>query len=356
MKLKVALIGCGRVVELRHLPVLRQLPDADVVAVADVDQRRLCTIADRFGVKERYTTAAELLERCDADVVGVCVPCRFHADVALAALAAGRHVLIEKPLALTLPEADRIIEAAKRAGTKATVGFNLRRHRLVRKARELIRQGAVGKVELVRTIQASVNASLPPWREKRETGGGALLEIATHHADQWRFLFSTEVDRVFAATTSGRWDDENAIMTGWLKNGALAQSCVSVRTSGGNEIEIYGEKGRLLVSCYRFDGLHFRPAETVPGSMRDRLQTLRKLPADLRAAWPLIRSGGYYMESFRDEWRHFLGAIRDGTQPETSLEDGRRALEIVLAASESANLNRSVEISQAPATAAPVRS
>ena len=131
---RVGLIGCGRVAQERHLPALESLSSAKVVAVADIDANRLEMVANRFQVVRRATDFRTLVDDPDIDALAVCVPAQRHVVVAIAALAAGKHLLIEKPLALDLEECDLLIEKAAKSISKVTVGFNLRWHRLLREA------------------------------------------------------------------------------------------------------------------------------------------------------------------------------------------------------------------------------
>lgn len=116
--LRVGVIGCGRVTALRHLPALSRLDDAEVVALADSDAARLKQVADRFHITNRYPDVRALLKDAMVDVIAVRVPAQFHADIALAALDAGKHVFIEKPLTVTLEEADRVHDRAKQFNRK----------------------------------------------------------------------------------------------------------------------------------------------------------------------------------------------------------------------------------------------
>src|SRR5271170_1124258 len=116
--LRVGVVGCGRVAADRHLPALSRVRGAEVVALADSDQARLKHLADQFRVTHRYPDVHTLLDTTMVDVIAVCVPVEFHAEVALAALDAGKHVFIEKPLAVSLEEADRIQERGEKAGRK----------------------------------------------------------------------------------------------------------------------------------------------------------------------------------------------------------------------------------------------
>ena len=350
---KLGLIGCGRVAETRHLPALLSLSDVEVIAVADVDPDRLRRVGELFHVRRRYKNYLDLLGEGQIDAVAVCVPAQFHVEVALAALDAGKHVFIEKPLALGMDESNRLVERAKKSSSKVMVGFNLRWHRLVRQARRLIQQGTLGSLQLVRTVLTSFHDDIPEWRKCRATGGGVLFEQAVHHFDLWHFLLESEVVELCASTQSTRWEDEAAVVTARMANGVIAASTFSERASDRNEVEIYGQGGCLRVSCYRFDGLEFFSTSSAPGDIRTRLRRIAHALIELPQAARNLRQGGDFVASYRAEWRHFLDSIRQDTPVECTLEDGRAALAVTLAALESVSLGRSVRVSKEPAWVAP---
>jgi myo-inositol 2-dehydrogenase / D-chiro-inositol 1-dehydrogenase len=343
--LRLGIVGCGRVTELRHLPALRGSPGVRVVALSDVDPARLASVAERFGVVRRYRDHAELIEAGGVDAVAVCVPPRHHAEVALAALAAGKHLFVEKPLALKVEECERLAaRAALAPALKAMVGFNLRWHRLVREARETIGRGALGEIKLVRTVFTSAvraRADFPDWRRRRESGGGALFELGVHHFDLLRFMLRDEVEEVYA---SSRDADETAAVAARMGGGAQVLAAFSEGTGENHEIEIYGGRGWLRVSIYRADGLEQLGASQYPGSMGTRLRrmgrTLRELPRMVRQA----RRGGDYVASYAEEWRHFVSAVAADSPVGATLDDGGRALEVALAAWESSATGRAVRL------------
>ena len=357
-KLKIGLIGCGWAGSTLHLPALQSIHDAEVTALADIDQDRLNQVGEKFRIRNRHADFRNLIENEGVEVVAVCVPASSHAEIALAALDAGKHVFIEKPLALSIEEIDLLMEKAKNSTCKTMVGFNLRSHRLVREARKIIREGSLGKIESIRTEWTSDvrhYRAMPEWRNKREMGGGTLIEIGIHHFDLWRFLLESEVEEVFALTRSSEWDDEIATVSARMTNGTIASSVFSERTNNNNEIEIHGRNGRLLISCYAFDGLEFLPILSVPGTISGRLKkfvnTLKHLPKAASA----IRNGGEFMASYRAEWQHFIHAIRNNAQAECALEDGMHAVKITLAATQSASLGKPVKVAHAPRKITPVR-
>ena len=352
--LRVGVIGGGRVTALRHLPALSRLHDVEVVALADVDRTRLKQVADQFCVPHRFPDVRTLLDNVTVDIIAVCVPVQLHADVALAALDAGKHVFIEKPLAAAIDEADRIAARAWQANRKVLVGFNFRWHRLVQQARSLIRNGAVGEVEAVRAVFASAHDAPAEWQMTRSTGGGALFDQALHLFDLWRFLLDDEVEEVSAMSRAGPWEDETVTVTARMAKGTLATALCSERTGEDNEIEVYGRRGRVRVSCYRFDGLEYVPQGHISGSGRARIEaairTVKEFPGTLNR----LRHGGDVLESYFEEWRHFCDVIRRDSAPDCSVEDGRRAMQVVFAAMASASWGQPVSVADAPPHVTPV--
>jgi predicted dehydrogenase len=339
------------VTETRHLAALRRVAGVEAFALSDVDAARLSIVADAYGVARRYVDWRALVEDKEVDAVAVCVPPALHTEVALAAMKAGKHVFVEKPLALTLDECDLLEAAAARApNLKAAVGFNMRRHRLVREARERAARGELGRVRLVRTVFASgsrARADYPVWRTRRESGGGSIFELGTHHFDLVRFLLGHEAREVYASCDEG---DETSVVTLKTDGGVQVSTALSEATAEGHELELYGERGWLRVSCYRADGVERLDAGEYAGSVRARLgnmaRTLRALPRVLMQA----RSrGGDYVNSYAEEWRHFAEALRGRAEVSATLEDGRRALEIALAAIESSRAGRAVKIDESKA-------
>ncbi len=342
--LRVGVVGCGRVAWKRHLPVLKRLPGVEVVGVVDLDAERARRTAAAFGISRWHQDARALLEHPSLDVVAVCVPAQSHAEIAVAALDSGRSVLIEKPLATTLEDCDRILESASRSPGKAAVGFHLRSHRLLREARRLVEQDVLGRVEVIRSVHTGFQDELPEWRKRRATGGGVLFEQAVHHFDAWRVLPGTEVTRVFATTRSCTSEDQSAAVTAWLASGVVACGAFSQRTASSSDIEIYGTKGVLQLSFYRFDGLRFEPCSAVSGSLGSRLEDLWRFTKALPRGIVETRHGGIYQSSFFDEWRHFLGVVRSGGDVRCTVSDGKRAVEIALAAIQSASLGKPIEL------------
>lgn len=354
---RLGIIGCGNVTEKRHLPAIQSLRGLQVVALADIDHDRLNRVADRFRIAKRYNDYRALLVDQDVCAVAVCAPLSFHTEMALGALEAGKHVLVEKPLASSLDQADTLIERAADSPLKAMVGYNLRWHRLVRQAREMIQQGRLGRIELAVasfTAGTHYNRDVLEWKKRRALGGGVLMEFATHYFDLWRFLLDAEVQEVHATTRSDQWDDVTGTLTAYLNNGVLATAYLSEWTTERNELHIYGQAGSLHLSLYRFDGLEYVPLFTAPGDISSRLSRFARSLKQLPRAVRYCRRGGEYYASFIGQWRHFAESIHEAAPLECTLEDGRRALQIALAAAKSASTGQPVRVEQAPREITPL--
>ncbi len=329
--IRLGIVGCGDVTELCHLTALRNVSGVKVTGLADVNSKNLDRVARKFGIDGRYSSHQDLLGS-DIAAVAVCTPPPFHVEVALSALKANKHVFIEKPLALNLSDCDLLLDrAADKPQLKVMVGFNLRWHRLVRAAKVIIENGELGEIKLVRTVFTSgVNLTKTPthWRNHTEAGGGALLDLGSHHFDLLHFLFETEAVQDVFASSSPRGDTASVTIN---MDGIQVASSFSTGTGANHTIEVYGTEGWLKVFCYRTDGLEQFKTRASPSRLRDAVNKIGTVPQTLQN----FRLGGDYAQSYADQWRHFRNAIAVGGPVACTLLDGRRALEIALAASES---------------------
>jgi myo-inositol 2-dehydrogenase / D-chiro-inositol 1-dehydrogenase len=344
--LGVGVIGCGWVAENGHLPALARIPDADVVALADPDPARLNSLEGRFTSARRHPDHRNVVDDPAVDAVVVCVPTRLHVEVARAAAEAGKHVLLEKPPALTLGEWDRLAGAVQAAGITLMVGLNMRWHPPFRALRDLVRGGAVGRVRGVLTLLANdiyERPDPPSWRRERRQGGGALMEMGVHHLDLWRFLLDEEIEEIFAVAEG---DDDSLAVSARMGSGVPVSALFSQRTVLVNEVGIYGERGYVRATPHsppRQLGLAHKP------------WAIGARAADLRAAMPLAhvlrirRLGGFYVASFVDQWRHFIDAVKNGSPVEVGIDSGRRLLQATLAAAAAASDGHPVACSHAPA-------
>ena len=341
--IRLGIIGCGKVAWERHHPALSRLADFEVRCVADQNGERAARIARLFGGVEIHSDYRELTARTDLDAVAVLTHTGAHAETGCAVLDSGKHLFLEKPLALTLDEGGRLIESRNRSGKTAQVCFNLRWHRLIRRARAMIASGAIGRIKAIHSVYTHNRdgSDAPDWHRQLALGGGVSFNEGVHHYDLWRYLTGREVAEISSINMPSEvYEDETAVISARLQGGILASGVFSFLTGPNSQVEIFGGRGRLLISLYRFDGLQFFPSDAYPGSIAGRarhgVKSLLSLPGLVEAA----RAGGAFQATFTACWKGFAASIRTGRLPDCTLEDGLRALEIALAAEPSPHGNQ----------------
>lgn len=312
--------------------------------------------ARRYGWADSATDWRAVLERDDVDILDICTPGHLHAELALAALAAGKHVLVEKPLANTVLESEQMVAAAataRAAGVQSMVGFNYRRVPALALARSLIHQGRIGTVRQVRLSYLQdwlADADAPmTWRLRKEAAGsGALGDLGSHAVDQLRFLLGEPVSAVSGTlrTFVGERDgpggpervtvDDAAWATLHTPSGVAASLEVSRMATGRKnalQIEVYGSCGSIAFDLESLNELQVddgRGAGGIPGSTR---VLVTEPDHDYLAAWwPPGHILGWD-HTFTSQAADFLTAIATGEPPCPSFEDGL-AVQRVLAAIE----------------------
>jgi predicted dehydrogenase len=310
------------------------------------DDRAVKEAATRYGWAEAVTDWRALIDRDDIDIVDVCTPGNSHAEIAIAALEAGKHVLVEKPLANSVAEGEAMVEAAASAaarGVRSMVGFNYRRVPALALARDLIATGRIGAVREVRAAYLqdwlADDAAPMTWRLRRESAGsGALGDLGSHVIDQVRFLLGEEVTsasgqlRTFVTERAGDEGpepvtvDDAAWATLTTESGAVASLEVSRMATGrknGLTIEVYGSRGSLSFDLERLNELQVNS---------ERVLVTEADHPYVGAWWPPGHVLGWD-STFLAQAADFLSAIDSGTPPSPSFADGL-AVQRVLAAIE----------------------
>jgi predicted dehydrogenase len=341
-KIRVGLVGCGQIAQSVHLKILSDLPGTRLAAIAEAhDQRREAVLALAPRVPA-FSDYHELLALDNVDAVVLALPTGLHAAAAIAAFEAGKHVYLEKPLATNLDDAQAVLAAWRGSSRVGMIGFNYRFNRLHREAKGLLQTGRLGCPVAVRSIFSSVARPLPAWKEKRESGGGVLLDLASHHIDLVRFLFGEPIREVACSLSSREAEDDTATLQLRLADGLLVQSFFSHRAADEDRLELYCERGSIKVD--RRHGLVIEVSGGIDRAYRGD---------QLRHLWRSARNIDYAIEKFRafghePSWRHalehFAEAVRGEHPASPDLDDGWRSLEVVLAGEESALTGRTVKI------------
>lgn len=336
--LRFGLIGCGRVAP-RHAQSLGQLHQTQLVAVADLRAARAEHFAQAY-TAEAYTDYHALLARADIDAVSICVPSGLHAQVAIDALEAGKHVLVEKPIAIRLEDADRMIATADRVGRKLGVVLQNRYNQPIQQLRQAIDTGKLGPLYLG---NACVRWYRPQsyyeddWHGTWAMDGGALMNQSIHHIDALQWLMGP-VASVYAytATLAHAMEAEDVgVAVLRFAGGALATiegSTVTWPQNLEGSIAVFGARGSVKIG----------------GTALNRI-TLWKVDGELEQEAELLTSQrvdppSVYGYSHREVIRDFADAVLTDRTPGTPGREARKSLALVLAIYESARLGREVAL------------
>ena len=246
------LVGTGRIAEERILPGINEHKGNRLVGVVSRDPGRADTFAKKFGAAHAYTSFDDLLRNPDVTVVAIHTPNSQHAEQAIAAARAGKHVFCDKPMATRVADAERIVRECEKAGVKLGVNFHNRFMPCFIETRRLIASGEIGAVQLIQ-LEASPGARpggrLGTWRVDAAVAGlGTTNSIGVHVYDILRYLLASEVTMVsaFFDTPRGVMEGTN-LSTFRFANGVLAQLSVHENTPfPHNDFVIYGAKSRII--------------------------------------------------------------------------------------------------------------
>ena len=339
--MRVGVIGCGTIAYWAHLRTLRSLAGATLVAAADPDPAARERAARLAGVPV-HESASALLGRADVDAVVVSAPTAHHAELAVAAAEAGKHLYLEKPLATNAADACRAADAIRRAGIVAAIGFNFRHHPAHQRARALLAEGHIGAVRAVQTVfcEPTPIERMPPWKRRRDSGGGALLDLASHHVDLLRWLLADEVESVQARIEAAHSEGDTAALDLRMRGGVDVQSYVSFCAGPVDCFELVGERGSL-----RVDRHSLMPRLRKARGSRYGLRSHRSMPdASTAAAWIRRVVRPSYDPSYRRALEAFVGQVQGRSTQVATIDDGERSLAVVLAAEESARCQRVVRM------------
>jgi predicted dehydrogenase len=354
-ELRIGLLGCGRIVQRVHLDVLAGMRWSRLVAVADPDPQARAAALARVPDAAAHADWRELLARGDLHAVVVATPSALHAEPAVAAFAAGLHVYVEKPLAITMADADAVVAAWRHAGTTGMTGLAFRFATPYLRLRDVLERGELGRVAALRTTFCSSPRGLAGWKTSRATGGGALLDLATHSVDTVRMLTGGEVAAVTAVLSSVLSEGDTALLVlevvgGVTADGLQVTCLVSASAPQADRVEVFAERGGVLAD--RMAGtvhpVPLGPAATRPARVGAGVRELLRAPLDVKA-----RVLPAPEPSFATALRAFRTAALRGWPVRPDPEDGRRCLHVVLAAEESAATGRRVELPVRPVEPVP---
>ncbi|MGE5611980.1 MAG: Gfo/Idh/MocA family protein [Bacillota bacterium] len=358
-KLRFGIVGCGSVGPT-HAGALLRIEDAELVAVADIIPERAKALADKIGLKKVYNSDKELIADPEIDCVCFATPSGMHADHAIRAMRAGKHVIVEKPMEITLEACDRMIAAQRETGMKLSVISQHRFDAASKIVKDAIDSGKLGKIILA-------DAQVKWWRKQeyydsgdwRGTwaldGGGSLMNQGVHTVDVLQWLVGG-VSQVFGHTLTGAHErievEDIAVAALKFNCGAIGTLTATTAAFPGApvRIDIYGTEGSAIIEGDRLKAMVLKNGETYTAEQasRDAISvaqggtasvkdetTQNALSKDKKPGWG---------DAHRAEILDFIHAIREDTQPLIDGPAARKPVEVILGLYESARTNRPVTI------------
>jgi UDP-N-acetylglucosamine 3-dehydrogenase len=329
---RVAVIGIGSMGK-NHARVYSELPEAELVAVADSDQKLVAATAEKYNTIA-YTDYCEMLEKERPDAVSVVVPTALHEEVGIAALEAGAHVLMEKPIAATVDEGQRLIEKACAVDKQLMVGHIVRFNPAMQALKQKLANGDLGRI-----FQVFCRRAGPFPARVRDVG--VVVDLAPHDVDVMRFLIGADPLRAYAETEQRIHTNHEDLLWGLLRfpDGVVGSLEINWLTPTKiREVLVLGERGLFRVDDLTQD-LYFYENAQVNGDLWAALKTLKGV-----SEGHMIRFAIQRFEPLKAELQAFLGAIEAGKPVPVSGDDGLAALRLALALVEAGQKHQVIEV------------
>lgn len=335
-----AIIGCGFIAK-KHAKAIQEVKEAKLVAVSDKVPEAMEFYTKEYGATP-YIELNKMLEKENIDVVCICTPSGLHAPLAVEVANAQKHIVLEKPIAMTLEDTDLIIEACKKNNVKLSVVHPNRFRPVVLELRKIFDQKLLGKISHANaTVNWNRNQAYydqASWRGTKEHDGGVLMNQAIHNIDLLLWFMGKPVQVFSMEATRLRNIEAEDVSTGLIKfeSGALATVETSTTVYPKNfeeSITIFGEKGTVKIGGA--NALYFEHLE-IEGKQEKKIEEIKeKIKAN-----PWGTPGHQWIID------DMVNAIKENRRPAVTGEDGRRALELVLSFYESAKQNQSIQLTK----------
>lgn len=332
-KIKVGIIGAGRIGQVHAKSITYHIPQAQLVAISDIYEEGVKKVAEELGIPNYYKDYHEILNDPSIDAVLICSSTDTHADIACEAAAAGKHIFCEKPVDLTVAKIKKVIEAVDKAGVKLQIGFNRRYDHNFAYIKQLEKDGKIGRIQ---TVKITSRDPEPPSIDYVKVSGGIFLDMTVHDFDMARFI-GGEVEEVYANATvmvdpaiGEAGDVDTALVALKFKSGAIGviDNCRKASYGYDQRLEVFGSKGQASAVNDTPTNVAFIDEN---GSVTDK---------------PLYFFLERYMQSFTDEMTQFIDCVVNDKPTQTTVYDGLEALRLGLAAKKSVSEHRPVKLSE----------
>lgn len=340
---KIAILGAGFISDIHLESYHRFIPESEVVAVYARNEEKAKAFSEKFNVPQWYTDIDKLLSESGCDIVDICLPNFMHEQATLKSAAAGKHIIIEKPLSVTLEEADRMIDACKKANVKLMYAEELCFAPKYERARQLVNEGAFGDVFMLKQAEKHSGPHSDWFYDINLAGGGVLMDLGCHGIQWFRWMLNNAKPlNVFASLSTvyhkGRTKGEdNSIIIIEFENGVTGVLENSWAKHGGmdDRSEIYGTGGVIYADL-------FMGNSAISYSKNGYKYAMEK--ADTTVGWSFTVFEEVFNQGYPHELKHFVDCVRNNKQPLVTGEDGRAVLEIIYAAYASAGSGKKISL------------
>lgn len=352
-KVKVAILGGGFITDIHMESYHRFVPDAIVTAVYTRKAEKAKAFADKYHIPEWYDDVDTLLKKADCDVIDICLPNYLHAEATLKAAAAGKHIIIEKPLSVTLEEADKMIAACKKAGVKLMYAEELCFAPKYERVRHMVKEGAIGEIYMLKQAEKHSGPHSDWFYDVNLAGGGVLMDMGCHGIGWFRWMLNnSKAVSVYAtmntvlhkARTKG---EDNSVVIIEFENGIIGVVENSWAKHGGmdDRSEVHGTGGVVYADL-------FMGNSAVSYSKHGYGYAMEK--ADTTVGWSFTVFEEAFNQGYPHELQHFIDCVKNNKQPVVTGEDGRAVLEIIYAAYASAGSGKKIQLPYTSNVAKPV--
>ena len=332
-KLKVGIIGAGRIGQVHAKSITYHIPQAEILAVSDIYADSAKKLAEELAIPNYYEDYREILSNPEIDAVLICSSTDTHADIAIDAAKAGKHIFCEKPVDLTIEKINAVIKAVNEAGVKLQIGFNRRYDHNFAHIKDLANKGKIGDLQ---TIKITSRDPEPPPVSYVKVSGGIFLDMTVHDFDMARFI-GGEVEELYVNAAvlvdpeiGKAGDVDTALVSLKFKSGAIGviDNCRRAAYGYDQRLEVFGSKGQASASNDTPTQVEFIDEN---GALTDK---------------PLYFFLERYMASFTAEMNEFIDCVINDKETKTTVYDGLEALKLGLAAKISLAEHRAVKISE----------
>ncbi|MCU0472845.1 MAG: inositol 2-dehydrogenase [Bacteroidales bacterium] len=333
-KLKLGVIGTGRIGKVHIATMVQSVPQAELVAIADTNLVSAKEVAKNFGINKVFSNYKDVFNLPEVDAVAICSPTDTHAQYIIDAANVGKHIFCEKPIALSLDVIKGSLKAVEKAGVKLMIGFNRRFDPNFLKIKQLVAEGKIGDPHILKITSRDPT---PPHPGYIEASGGMFMDMTIHDFDMARYITGSEVTEVFTKAAvlvdpeiGKAGDVDTAVILLTFTNGAIGVIDNSRKAVYGYDqrVEIFGSKG-MLCADNNFPDNHFYFASD-----------------GVHRSLPLNFFMDRYIEAFTTEMKMFCNAVIKDLPLSESGNDGLVAVAVALAAKKSLLENRPVKLTE----------